>query len=273
MGEGSKSERGRRRARPSKRARTTKAERVPPGFSDRSLESAIDAAVADPDASTVSLGRRFVARIPAEPQRGGAQGHPATDPRTYSCRLRCWRCMGTTSDGRRCSRHTCKQLPFCWQHLRSNYWLRVGRTQLTDPSGRTLPFDGVYVDRPGAEPGERVFGAGDRVSVYFGERKTRAKLTEEYGFDTTVPYALGIGGDEAMDAACMRSVGALINTYRKSLGGSPQGGGTNCRFVEYQAGGGRKRNRVNIVATRNVYQGQELLIPYGAAYKFDVAHN
>jgi hypothetical protein len=218
--------------------------------------------VESPERAIVAWGRDFVAHIPAEPAHGKRA-------RTFSQPMQCWRCLGRDESGAQCDRISCEHLPMCARHLRSHYWLRVGRTQLEDREGNRFAFKGVFADRPGAEEGEKVFRKGDRVAIYFGERKSREQLSRDFGIDHTAPYALAVS-DGVIDAACVRSVGALVNTHRRGGDVSPQGGGTNCRYAVQQRPG---VGHVNMVATRNIYQGQELLAPYGRDYAFDIEHN
>jgi hypothetical protein len=225
-------------------------------------------------------GRKFVAKIPQEPAYGNMPAHAAYE---FACKLKCMRCMAYKGDGQQCGRTTCKMLPYCWQHLRTYMWLKVKRTQLKDNAGHTLPFEGVFVDKPGATPEEIVFRKDDVVAIYFGEVLTKAQTSQRYGNRTTAPYALTIPVTQPgkaktkliVDAACTRAVGGLINTFRKSANKNPQGGNNNCKF----ANGVRKDKAlpntyiINVKATNNIRNGHELLVSYGNSYHFDVKHN
>jgi hypothetical protein len=113
----------------------------------------------------------------------------------FRCNLKCLQCAGTKKDGQRCSRTTCKALPYCAQHLKA-MGLEIRPSTIAD-AGLGL-F--TLIDRKRFED----------VCVYDGEHITVEELQQRYG-DDTAPYALEINPGLVYDAACKRYTAAFAN--------------------------------------------------------------
>ncbi len=174
---------------------------------------------------------------------------------SFACPLTALKCRGQTKSGAACTRWSVKGVPYCWQHLLSKKNLRVfpsrevpGQLGLF-ASTTAKPSDG---DGDGDGDDDMLFDAGDTIVRYFGERKTKAEIDARYG-RRTAPYTVQVGGvrgDKFIDAACVRGAGAYANHHRRR---------NNTEFV---ASG----NNVLMVATKPIYDGDEILVDYGAQY-------
>jgi len=177
----------------------------------------------------------------------------APDVVTFKCPLVCGRCTHTTRGDARCKNRACIGVPLCWQHLRSARHLRV--------QASTIPGagKGVFVMKPKAPAGEPVFRAGDLVTGYEGELVTKAETRRRYGANgaiSTAPYTASVDRRYDEDASCRRGVGALVNH-------KPQQENVQL-FVNGPAGS--RSQRVELYATRDIFNGQELFLDYGAGY-------
>ncbi len=103
---------------------------------------------------------------------------------------------------------------------------------------------------------EPVFRKGRTVIDYDGQELTADTLKERYGTNTA-PYAVAKHKGLVVDAALARSPGSHANHSRRP----------NCRF------GVNNKNLVIIIATRDIYNGDEILLNYnrgsGTRYLFD----
>jgi hypothetical protein len=109
----------------------------------------------------------------------------------------CNTCTSDTKAGNQCSRRTCNGGPTCWQHGKSRYFLRV--------KDSTIPGagKGLFVDKPGAKPGEVVFTrekkAGNRlppgiIAPYTPKKEflSEKELEEKYPGNRLATYAFTI---------------------------------------------------------------------------------
>ncbi len=230
---------------------TARDARIPPGYRDRWVDNEIDDSLAHIDRSTYR-GRKFVAMIPAEPERRGPRAHPETQAHTYSCRLRCWHCLATPSTG---GAAVATRASNCLLLATSTQLLLVARgtQQLTDLQGGTLPFEEcLWTDRRRRRRSSCSRRGIASLSTLARGRPTRS-TNEEYGYDTT-------GALCARASAGISAGRRLLAQHRRShqhaaawVSISPQGGQTNCRFTNPRKGS----TRANIVATRNIYQGED----------------
>ena len=121
----------------------------------------------------------------------------------WTAPLQQMRCFHRNGTGKRCKRQITYTLPFCWQHLKAAYGIRLGRTQLRDKEGKRLDFLGLFACDP--------IKKGERICPYVGQRITHTQKDERYG-DKTAPYALEVNSKLVYDAATVRGVGSLANT-------------------------------------------------------------
>jgi len=155
--------------------------------------------------------------------------------------------MGTTQANRRCARNTCKYLPYCHSHLRSQLGLRVGAS---------VHGDGVFATRNLPE---------GMIIPYSGERLTNAVLDQRYGPDDLdiAPYAYRTRRNNNIDAACKRFVGAKINDASAEPSENAAFNASRHRYnAEFESVGKNARIRL----TRAVPAGQELFVDYGREY-------
>jgi SET domain-containing protein len=102
---------------------------------------------------------------------------------------------------------------------------------------------------------EIVFHKGDRITSYNGEFIDRDVLLQRYDVHTA-PYGIQYDRDTYINSALLRGIGSLINhTQMKN---------TNVRFSV-----DRRNTAINLVATKNVRNGDELLVNYGRDYEFE----
>lgn len=167
----------------------------------------------------------------------------------YTCVLKSSVCEAISKSGQRCRRKVVIGKPYCYSHLLYQRHLRI------KPS--TLPGagDGLFaVDPSTQDPNEVVFKKNVIIAPYGGERVTRDELERRYG-DNTAPYGLLRSNNHIVDAACDRGVGSLPNTII----------GTGRRNFNAKI-----TNRSgNIVSTKPIRNGEEILVNYGRSYTFD----
>ena len=197
-----------------------------------------------------------------------------TDGTQFRCNLHRGRCHGRKANGRRCTRHTYRPLTRCWQHTRSEQKLNTSRTATRNgvSIGRGLfAWHPLRAGRLPRQQGEsktaydnrrRVFRGdyrrrtgpdriGDTIARYDGENVSLPVLENRYG-DHTAPYGMTVFTGNYMDGACRRTVGSYVNhsSVRRE---------TNSRFSRGYSGG---RNHVAIIATKNIYHNDEIIVNY-----------
>ncbi len=166
---------------------------------------------------------------------------------SYQCELHSERCLGYSKNGVRCKRRCIIGFEYCFQHMQSIKHLKIRPTTLPG-----FTFSGLFAWDPSAVG--PIFRNEDVVCKYFGDVVEPAIIQEHYG-NSTAPYAFLANKNRAVDCACRRGIGALANT---------SAGHNNCRFSVSNANGGS----LSIKATKNIYHGQELFVPYGNKYHF-----
>jgi SET domain-containing protein len=155
----------------------------------------------------------------------------------FVCNLDCRQCEAQTKKAAQCQRTTCKSLPYCAQHLRSELKVYVA------PSGIAGAGDGLFtlVSRK----------RGDFLAPYVGRVINRAQMDEMYGEDNLAPYTVQISRDLLIDAACARGIGAMANHALPA----------NAKFVT-----NARTKTVKVVATRALAPNQEIFVDYGNEY-------
>lgn len=170
----------------------------------------------------------------------------------FSCKLQCVRCDGTTAKGARCKRRVCIGTPYCPAHLKKEMNLNIADSLLAGAGKGLFAYD---PDDP--DGNEIVFRPKDVIVQYDGEIISEAELGERYG-EHTAPYGLQekYGVMYTEDGACRRGAGTLANHKPHSQANA-----------KLSFGSGRRR--FQLVATKNIRNGQEIYVSYGRAYKFD----
>src|SRR4030042_4640470 len=124
--------------------------------------------------------------------------------RSWSARLFSMPCAGHN-----CLRRCSRTLPYCSEHLRSDYKVELKRTSLSDQDGERYEFFGIFAV---GVPGQRIFSRGEPIMPYLGEVSQDPEwLLKRYG-NQTVPYGFAHTGQlYYTDSALMRGAGASIN--------------------------------------------------------------
>ncbi len=159
-------------------------------------------------------------------------------------------CEGISKNGHRCQRQTVIGSPFCWNHLLSAHHLRIKESRIPH-AGK-----GLFVMKPDQAPRTPVFRKNDLVVRYYGEHINKNTLDERYG-EYTAPYGIQIQRDEYEDGAMQRGVGSLLNHVPRAR--------TN---VEFKVRGPWGQRYIALIAKKNIYDGDELLVNYGRDYRF-----
>ena len=113
--------------------------------------------------------------------------------------------------------------------------------------------DGLFARRGSVDDRTIVFKSGDVICQYNGEIISQQTLEERYG-DNTAPYGVELRAGRKEDGALARGVGTLINHYPRKK---------NCRIAVNRA------NRAQIIAIKNIKNGDELFVSYGRSYRFN----
>lgn len=172
------------------------------------------------------------------------KGHPA---KAWECRLAEQKCGSAW-----CSTRV-RITPFCAHHLRKLLDLAI-RPSTVEAAGYGLFVHAAY-------PRPVVFKKGEAICEYAGELLTKGQLDDRYG-DFTAPYAADVGSaGDAIDAACVRSVGAMAN----------HASGRRANAAITDGGDGT----LVLIALRDIEDGKEVFVDYvgkrpdGVAYSFE----
>lgn len=176
--------------------------------------------------------------------------------KTFKCFLRHRRCE-YNDKGPRCRRELILGLPHCWQHLRIKNHLSV----------QDIPGKGKGVIAYWPHHGGYVFRPNDKICTYYGDLLSDEERDGRYHREGNSPYGFlpgrtpPINDDNlynsltSVDGSCVRWIGSLINApypHERS----------NAKFGSYN----RDSNQLNIICTRNIYHGDEILLTYGKSY-------
>ena len=204
----------------------------------------------------------------------------ARQPSGIRCRQVCGRCMyKNPSTGSRCSRITCQDYRYCYQHLvmvkhlfispnsrhlRSLNPPLVGKGVYAVSSLASLKKMNKQTRIPTVNKGVIVFHKGDEIDVYGGEMLNEAAFKERYPKDNTVAtYTVADEGSKLYtDGLCARTAAANANDPAANI-------------VNYKVNNSDANVRVLLEsdhksfvmqATKAIHQGEELLYEYGANY-------
>lgn len=154
-----------------------------------------------------------------------------------------------------CRNRTVMSQPYCWIHLLKDRKLRIRKSTIRG-AGQGL-FAQTTWKVPSAVRRVReavAFKKGEQIIPYVGEILSAGQLAERYG-RKTAPYALKMSRDRFVDAAFKRGAGGMANDPRNSTKRP------NARFSLNSRG-----TYPSIKASRTIYSGEEVLVPYGAGY-------
>jgi len=110
----------------------------------------------------------------------------------------------------------------------------------------------LFAYEPGAKDGDVVFEKGNFIIPYLGELLTDKQFNKRYRGKVACVYVM-TEGNTYYDAALYRSAGASSND------GNISGLENNAEFGEYN-------DLMGLVASRKIYQNQEILTHYGEEY-------
>ena len=171
----------------------------------------------------------------------------------FSCNLTCVQCTEHKANGQQCSKRSCIGTPYCWIHLLGKKKLRI------KPSGVPNAGKGLFAMSKNPNDNNAIlFKTGDTIIEYDGEIITQQQLNNRYDSAThqyTAPYGLKVQ-NRIEDAACRRGVGSIANH-----GDSRH---SNARFSRSNTG-----QPVKLFATKNIRNGDEILVNYGRSYRFN----
>ena len=164
----------------------------------------------------------------------------------FEGRLQSTPCSAHTASGP-CKNRAVHTATICWVHLLQRNHLRVRDSEY----GK-----GLFAQQQGLGPRDPVFKKDQTIIHYGGQEITLKTLEERYG-NHTAPYAVIKRSGKAEDAALLRSAGGHANHRARP----------NARF------GVNNGNLVTLIASANIYNGQEIFLNYnrasGAQYRFN----
>lgn len=185
------------------------------------------------------------------------------EKKSFECELACRPCGAPTPNGS-CTRRVCMWLPYCWQHSRQLFGLRVQES-------RALPgATGLFATR--------YFRKGEMVAPYLGEHVSEQEINRRYGNSEVSlgPYLL-----HTVDAACVRGIGSAANGAYGSIPKSSanvQFLPTGHRIHGFKRKGmvyeGRRLTQDNLGvktwswAMRDIRKGEEIIAFYGDAFGY-----
>lgn len=175
------------------------------------------------------------------------------EPR-FKCKLRSVRCEGHTKQGKECKRMVVMGTPWCWMHLLSERDLRIAKSRVPNAGMGLFASTSMTIKEPEHVKAYLMFKNNDKIVEYTGEKITKEEQHRRYGAKTA-SYALG-SRTGVIDSACERSVASFANTIKPKAK-------CNARFSEGKDG------RIWVVATKNIYDGDEILVDYGKEYKLN----
>lgn len=165
-----------------------------------------------------------------------------------------WKCSQCTairaSDGKRCTRSTCKYGPMCWQHTRQHEKVEVKKS--------TIPGAGLGLFAS-CKRGKTCFKEKDFVSSYGGRVFPYREAAKAYYKDPDAGfYLLRMGDGSIVDGAETNSGNArYINDSRDR----------KTRNVAFMSNVAAERDPFKRVrAKKNIVHAQEIFADYGPGY-------
>lgn len=186
-----------------------------------------------------------------------------------NCGPRCCQCTYMINGVRRCRLSSCYEENYCWIHLKKVRKVRIAPSRITIRgqsiglglfalTRHSLPV--ALLTRLRANRGTReekekylIFRRWQVIGRYTGEHLTKTELDAKYDVEDveyTAPYALTLADGSVLDSLCKRNYVAYANDARGS------------RFTNNAT----VRRNLDLVATRNIWQGEEILWDYGDDY-------
>jgi hypothetical protein len=183
--------------------------------------------------------------------------HPDNDIK-FNGQLKSMQCDFVKADGHQCRRRCVIGLPCCFSHLPVRYHVIVKPSLIPGAGKGLFAYDKTKGPNDIVFKGERhttyTRTPGDKICPYYGEIINQHQLQERYG-ENTAPYGIEISDNRYEDAALERGVGSLLNHKLRAS--------SNCTFSI------NRNNRIDIRATKNIRNGQELHVSYGNQYQMN----
>lgn len=194
---------------------------------------------------------------------------------------KCGQCTAPTSRGNRCKNRTCRDTKYCWLHLRTLHKIVIKPSYIKGAGlglfamKRLKKRPRMAKGRRGKKNEEPVFKRGTRIIKYEGKHMTLDEVNALYDYEAdvgpgargdqkhrmigpTAPYTTctTIDGKEVcIDAACVRGAAAYANSIANVKSSHPARRRLNVKIKEGY-----------MVATKNIYAGDELLLDYKNVY-------
>lgn len=165
----------------------------------------------------------------------------------YSTKLTSLRCEDTNKKGGRCKRKCVIGSPYCYTHLAYKHHLTIKKSTIPNAGNGLFAVDPLSSDKS-----DIIYRKGDTIIKYFGEIINLNELIARYA-DKTGPYVVQMSQNRYMDAAKIRGVGSLANTLPNN---------NNATLSV-------SHNSVSLKATKNIKNGDEILLSYGRGYKLN----
>lgn len=165
----------------------------------------------------------------------------------YRTKLMSIECEETTKKGKRCKRKCVIGSPYCYTHLAYKHHLTIKESTVAN-AGKGL----FAVDPMSSDNNDIIYKKGETIVKYFGEIINLNELIERYA-DKTGPYVVQMSQNKYMDGAKKRGIGSLANTLPNH---------NNATLSV-------SHNSVSLKATKNIKNGDEILLSYGRGYKLN----
>ena len=161
-------------------------------------------------------------------------------------------CSANKANGTQCGRTVVIGTDLCWTHLLQIKHLRILPSTVPNIGKGLFALD---KKRPA---NTIIFKKNDLIASYIGETLTTAELIARYG-DHTAPYCMEVKNNTYEDCALIRSYCSIANR-------APTAQAKNSKFITNFR---MHPQRVQLKATKNIYNGDEIFTSYGNKYRMN----
>ena len=170
----------------------------------------------------------------------------------FQCPLKKYQCTHVNPKTKhRCRRKQYIGFSVCYQHLATDYRLRIKESTIRDAGKGLFAYNGTDNDAI-------VFKKDERIIDYNVEIITTEETNSRYGEDSTAPYAVRINEGIVEDGACQRSSASIANSLPLSY--------SNAKLYPYD-------RKIYLKAIKNIRNNQEITIDYGSEYTMNQEGN
>ena len=163
---------------------------------------------------------------------------------SFQCALKKYQCIHVNAKtGHRCRRKQYIGFDVCYQHLATDYRLKIKASNIRGAGKGLFAYNGTNNN-------EIVFKKDERIIDYNAEIITTEEKESRYG-DNTAPYAVRINENIIEDGACQRSSASIANNRPFTY--------SNAKFYPYN-------RKIYLKAIKNIRNNQEITIDYGNQY-------